>query len=67
MLVIDQNRAHERILYEEFLHKTTVNEAVSQQLLFPLQLKFSKSDNTILKGLQQALETTGLYFLFFYR
>ena len=36
MLVIDQNRAHERILYEEFLRKTTVNEAVSQQLLFPL-------------------------------
>ena len=62
MLVIDQNRAHERILYEEFLHKTTVNEAVSQQLLFPLHLKFSKSDNTILKGLQQALETTGFIF-----
>lgn len=62
MLVIDQNRAHERILYEEFLHKTTVNEAVSQQLLFPLQLKFSKSDNTILKDLQQALEATGFVF-----
>jgi DNA mismatch repair protein MutL len=62
MLIIDQNRAHERILYEEFLRKTTVNEAVSQQLLFPLQLKFSKSDNTILKELQQALETTGFVF-----
>ena len=62
MLVIDQNRAHERILYEEFLRKTTVNEAVSQQLLFPLELKFSKSDNTILKDLQQALETTGFMF-----
>ena len=62
MLVIDQNRAHERILYEEFLHKTTVNEAVSQQLLFPLQLKFSKSDNTILKDIQQALEATGFVF-----
>ena len=62
MLVIDQNRAHERILYEEFLRKTTVNEAVSQQLLFPLQLKFSKSDNTILKNLQQVLETTGFVF-----
>jgi len=62
MLVIDQNRAHERILYEEFLHKTTVNEAVSQQLLFPLQLKFSKSDNTILKDVQQALEATGFVF-----
>jgi DNA mismatch repair protein MutL len=62
MLVIDQNRAHERILYEEFLHKTTLNETVSQQLLFPLELKFSKSDNSILKDLQQALETTGFVF-----
>ena len=62
MLVIDQNRAHERILYEDFLRKTTVNEAVSQQLLFPLQLKFSNTDNSILKELQQALETTGFVF-----
>jgi DNA mismatch repair protein MutL len=62
MLVIDQNRAHERILYEEFLHKTTFNEAVSQQLLFPLQLKFSKSDNSILKNLRQTLESTGFVF-----
>jgi len=61
MLVIDQNRAHERILYEEFL-KTTVNEAVSQQLLFPLQLKFSATDYTILKDLQQNLESTGFVF-----
>jgi DNA mismatch repair protein MutL len=61
MLVIDQNRAHERILYEEFL-KTTVNEAVSQQLLFPLQLKFSATDYTILKDLKQNLESTGFVF-----
>jgi len=62
MLVIDQNRAHERILYEDFLRKTTVNEAVSQQLLFPLKLKFSNSDHSILNDLQQALETTGFVF-----
>jgi DNA mismatch repair protein MutL len=61
MLVIDQNRAHERILYEEFL-KATVNEAVSQQLLFPLMLKFSATDYTILKDLQQNLESTGFVF-----
>lgn len=61
MLVIDQNRAHERILYEEFL-KTTVNEAVSQHLLFPLQLKFSATDYTILKDLQQNLESSGFVF-----
>ena len=62
MVVIDQNRAHERILYEDYLRKTTVNEAVSQQLLFPLQLNLSTSGISILKELQQALETTGFVF-----
>ena len=62
MLVIDQNRAHERILYEEYLRKTTVNEAVSQQLLFPLQLNLSTNGISMLKDLQQALETTGFVF-----
>ena len=62
MVVIDQNRAHERILYEDYLRKTTVNEAVSQQLLFPLQLNLSTSGIYILKDLKQALETTGFVF-----
>jgi DNA mismatch repair protein MutL len=62
MIVINQNRAHQRILYEEFLRQITVEEAVSQQLLFPLQLKFSKTDLTILKELKQGLEQTGFVF-----
>ena len=62
MVVIDQNRAHERILYEDYLRKITVNEAVSQQLLFPLQLNLSTSVIYILKDLKQALETTGFVF-----
>jgi DNA mismatch repair protein MutL len=62
MVVIDQNRAHERILYEDYLRKTTVNEAVSQQLLFPLQLSLSTSGISMLKELHEALETTGFVF-----
>ena len=62
MVVIDQNRAHERILYEDYLRKTTLNEPVSQQLLFPLQLNLSISIISMLKELQQALETTGFVF-----
>ena len=62
MVVIDQNRAHERIIYEDYLRKITVNEAVSQQLLFPLQLNLSTSVIYILKDLKQALETTGFVF-----
>ena len=39
MLVVDQNKAHQRILYEQYLTNITVNKASSQQLLFPLELR----------------------------
>lgn len=62
MLVIDQHRAHTRILYEELLKSITVSAAVSQQLLFPLILQFSQSEIALLKGIKEALEQTGFVF-----
>ena len=62
MVVIDQSRAHQRVLYERFLKNITVDEAVSQQLLFPLQLSFSKTDISILKEIKQGLTTIGFIF-----
>ncbi|TBN04713.1 DNA mismatch repair endonuclease MutL [Hyunsoonleella flava] len=62
MLVIDQHRAHQRILYEDFLKDITVKEGVSQQLLFPLELHFSSQEMEIVKHLQQDLEHTGFVF-----
>ncbi|QIE58191.1 DNA mismatch repair endonuclease MutL [Rasiella rasia] len=62
MLVIHQHLAHYRVLYEELLKNITVNEGVSQQLLFPLQLHFSKPDLVILESLKEALEHTGFVF-----
>lgn len=62
MLMIDQHRAHQRILYEGLLKSMTVKEAVSQQLLFPLQLHFTGSELTILKQLKDDLEATGFVF-----
>lgn len=62
MLVIDQHRAHTRILYEELLRSITVSAAVSQQLLFPLHLKFSQNEKELLKGIKDALEQTGFIF-----
>ncbi|PQV46874.1 DNA mismatch repair protein MutL [Jejuia pallidilutea] len=62
MLVIDQSRAHQRILYEDFLKDITVKEGVSQQLLFPLQLHFSSQELEIVKQLQGDLEHTGFVF-----
>ncbi len=62
MLVIDQHRAHTRILYEELLKSITVSAAVSQQLLFPLILQFNGQEIELLKGIKDSLEQTGFIF-----
>ena len=62
MLVIDQHRAHQRVLYEDFLKNLTIKEAASQQLLFPLQLHFSPQDIAIINQLKDDLEHTGFVF-----
>ena len=62
MMVIDQSRAHQRVLYEQFLKNITINEAVSQQLLFPLSLSFSNSDIDVLKEIKESLTTIGFVF-----
>lgn len=62
MVIINQKRAHERVLYEEFLTSMTVHQASSQQLLFPLQLYFSVGEIALLKELKASLENTGFVF-----
>ncbi|WP_228235508.1 DNA mismatch repair endonuclease MutL [Allomuricauda sp. M10] len=62
LLVIHQNRAHERILFEKFLGEITVKEGVSQQLLFPLELTFSKNELTVLNEIKESLTNIGFAF-----
>lgn len=62
MMVINQGRAHERILFEEFLQHITVNEAVSQQLLFPVRLSVSPQELSLLSAIKEVLESTGFIF-----
>ncbi len=62
MMIMDQHRAHQRILYEDFLENLTVKGASSQQLLFPLLLHFSKQEIEIIKQLKEDLEHTGFIF-----
>ncbi|WP_158727687.1 MULTISPECIES: DNA mismatch repair endonuclease MutL [unclassified Flavobacterium] len=62
MVIVDQQRAHQRVLYEQFLLNMTVQQASSQQLLFPLNLFYSSSEMEIITELQQALKNTGFVF-----
>jgi DNA mismatch repair protein MutL len=62
MLVLDQGRAHQRVLYEQFLTNITIQKASSQQLLFPLELYFSADEMHILREMQPTLENTGFVF-----
>lgn len=62
MVIIDQQRAHQRVLYEQFLANMTVNQASSQQLLFPLNLYFSSQEIILISELQLSLVNTGFVF-----
>ena len=62
MMIIHQHLAHQRILYEELLKNITVHQAVSQQLLFPLELTFSTPEIQALQKIQEQLEHTGFVF-----
>ncbi|WP_446050199.1 DNA mismatch repair endonuclease MutL [Zobellia laminariae] len=62
MVVIDQSRAHQRVLYEKFLKNSTVQQAVSQQLLFPLNIAFSKSEIIALQEIEDILVSIGFLF-----
>mgnify|MGYP002628738985 FL=1 len=62
MLVINQKRAHQRILYEQFLTNITIQKAASQQLIFPLELYFSSDEMQLLRELRLTLENTGFVF-----
>ena len=45
LLVIDQQRAHQRILYEKLLTSITKRDMVSQQLIFPMEIELTQSAN----------------------
>lgn len=64
LILINQHRAHERILYEQFLSQITQEAGSSQQLMFPLSLELTDEQLRLLQALQSSLELTGFMFDF---
>lgn len=59
VLIIDQQRAHERIVYEHFLNSKTDSPIATQQLLFPEQMELSANDFQLVKSLLSEFKQLG--------
>lgn len=59
LIVIHQNRAHERILFEKIRSSLDNKRVPSQQLLFPQAIQYSSSDYQIIKELFPRLREAG--------
>jgi len=59
LCIIDQNRAHRRIIYERALQSAEESIPSTQQLLFPLTISLSATDYSLLKELYQPIQDLG--------
>ena len=62
MLLIDQRRAYERILYDQFHASLTTRNGASQQLLFPKTVTLSPVDFQLATDLRDDLTNLGFEF-----
>ncbi|MGB1980593.1 MAG: DNA mismatch repair endonuclease MutL [Flavobacteriaceae bacterium] len=59
LLVIDQQRAHQRVLYEQFLNHLTGKPSPRQQLLFPLHKEMALHERVLLESHQDTIAALG--------
>lgn len=59
LIIIDQHRAHVKILYEEFISKIGGGESVSQQLMFPEHIHLDPEQQEALTEIEKDLSRIG--------
>ena len=59
LLIIDQQRAHQRVLYEKFLIGVTKRNLLSQQLIFPKEIELSQQQMALFGELEENLNAMG--------
>jgi DNA mismatch repair protein MutL len=61
-LIIDQERAHTRILYETYIQNFAKGKGMTQQLLFPETIDFTSADAELINELQTEVKQLGFDF-----
>lgn len=59
LMLIDQHRAHVRILFDQFLSQIEQNKGISQRTLFPEIIELSASESAMIPYLIDDLEAVG--------
>jgi DNA mismatch repair protein MutL len=59
LMIIDQKRAHERVLFEKYTDSLTSNKAVAQINMFPVSIEVNPSDLTILQEIAEDIRLLG--------
>lgn len=59
MMIVDQQLAHERILFERYLAQLRSKHGESQQCLFPQTISFSASDFAMVMEMEQEIHALG--------
>ncbi len=59
LMVIDQKRAHERVLYEKYKKAYRMQNHPSQRLMFPVSLELNEQENAQIKRLLPELRALG--------
>ena len=62
IVIVNQNRAHQRILYEKFLKFITVDGSKPQKLVNPLKINLSIQEIDILVSYKKQLKSSGFVF-----
>lgn len=59
LMIVDQHRAHVRVLFEQYIKQLDTTTISSQRVLFPEVLLLTTSQNIILKELEPEMEKIG--------
>lgn len=62
IVIIDQKRAHQRILYEKFLTELSNDNNSSQNLIFPIKLNLNSQEISLLTDIKASLIHLGFTF-----